>query len=405
MAKFYDTNALLELGEAVLEDEKFYFSSISLIELENIKTNRNKSDEVKYKARRIIRILDENEDSYEVVIYDGWCAEELEKASLDATPDNKICACYLKLKSYFDWNEQDFNVEFVTGDICCRAIAREHLGINTTRINDTEEEIYKGYKLVEGNSDYITKMLSDASNWRTNEYAIIRNTKDGSESEMRFDGEKFVNLKLPPSRYIKGKNALQRCALDILNNPDITIAAILGGYGSGKTFLSMRMALYNVKDKGNHSKILGIREPQGEGKAVGFLPGELDQKTNFFFMPLVQQLDGGEFELEELKRRGILESNIPYYMKGTTYNDTIIVVDEAEDLDEKQIRLIGTRLGENSKIYLAGDYKQSVFNSTESNALIRMCNAFKGNEKFGCIYLGEDVRSTTSRMFADLFTE
>lgn len=198
MAKFYDTNALLELGEAVLEDEKFYFSSISLIELENIKTNRNKSDEVKYKARRIIRILDENEDSYEVVIYDGWCAEELEKASLDATPDNKICACYLKLKSYFDWNEQDFNVEFVTGDICCRAIAREHLGINTTRINDTEEEIYKGYKLVEGNSDYITKMLSDASNWRTNEYAIIRNTEDGSESEMRFDGEKFVNLKLPP---------------------------------------------------------------------------------------------------------------------------------------------------------------------------------------------------------------
>lgn len=113
MAKFYDTNALLDLGEAVLEDEKFYFSSISLIELENIKTNRNKSDEVKYKARRIMRILDENEDSYEVIVYDSWCAEELEKASLDDTPDNKICTCYLKLKSYFEWNELDFNIEFV----------------------------------------------------------------------------------------------------------------------------------------------------------------------------------------------------------------------------------------------------------------------------------------------------
>ena len=405
MAKFYDTNALLDLGEAVLKDELFYFSSISLIELENIKTSRNKSEDVKYKARRIMRVLDENEDSYEVVVYDDWCREQLENLRIDDTPDNKICACYLKLKIFFELNEQDFNVEFVTGDLCCKVIAREYFDCETSNVNNIEEEIYKGYKVIEGDSTYITEALSDISNWSINEYAIIHNTEDGSESEMRFDGEKFVNLKLPPSRYIKGKNALQRCALDILNNPDITIAAILGGYGSGKTFLSMRMALYNVKDKGNHAKILGIREPQGEGKAVGFLPGELDEKTNFFFMPLIQQLDGGEFELEELKRRGILESNIPYYMKGTTYNDTIIVVDEAEDLDEKQIRLIGTRLGENSKIYLAGDYKQSVFNSTESNALIRMCNAFKGNQKFGCIYLGEDVRSTTSRMFADLFKD
>ena len=126
MAKFYDTNALLDLGEAVLKDELFYFSSISLIELENIKTSRNKSEDVKYKARRIMRVLDENEDSYEVVVYDDWCREQLENLRIDDTPDNKICACYLKLKIFFEWNEQDFNVEFVTGDLCCKVIAREY---------------------------------------------------------------------------------------------------------------------------------------------------------------------------------------------------------------------------------------------------------------------------------------
>lgn len=243
----------------------------------------------------------------------------------------------------------------------------------------------------------------DLSKWSINEYLIIENTDDGTSKEMRFDGENFVALKLPSSKYIKAKNSLQRCALDILNNPDITIAAILGGYGSGKTYLSMQMALYNVREKGRASKVLGVRETMGEGKEIGFLPGEMEDKVGRFFEPLAQSLNGGEFELQSLKTSGVLDTNIPFYMKGTTYNETIIVCDEAEDLTESQIRLIGTRLGENSKIYLAGDYKQSLLTKTINNPLIKMCNEFKGNRKFGCIYLGEDVRSETSKMFADLF--
>lgn len=100
---------------------------------------------------------------------------------------------------------------------------------------------------------------------------------------------------------------------------------------------------------------------------------------------------------------GILEVNVPYYMKGTTYNNTVIICDEAEDLSESQIRLIGTRLGENSKIYFAGDYKQSIVNKSQNNPLVKMCNEFKGKHNFACIYLGEDVRSETSKMFAELF--
>lgn len=191
--------------------------------------------------------------------------------------------------------------------------------------------------------------------------------------------------------------------MDILNNPDISIATILGGYGSGKTFLSMQMALYNVQEKGRVAKILGVREVSGEGKEIGYLPGDMEDKVGKFFEPLTQSLNGGEFELQSLKMSGVLDTNVPFFMKGTTYNDTIILCDEAEDLSESQIRLIGTRLGQNSKIYFAGDYKQSLLTKTVNNPLIKMCNEFKGNEKFGCIYLGEDVRSETSKMFAELF--
>ena len=231
----------------------------------------------------------------------------------------------------------------------------------------------------------------------------MKDTELGNEFEMRFDNGEFVYLKLPPAKYIKAKNALQRCALDILNNPKITAVAILGGYGSGKTFLSMQMALYAVREKGWQSRILGVREVLGEGAEIGYLPGDKEDKLGNFFLPLVQQLNGGEIELESLKRQGVLEVNSPYFLKGTTYHGTVIVVDEAEDLSRKQIKLVGTRAGEDSRVIFAGDYKQSVIDSSESNALVHMCNILKGDPKFACIYLGEDVRSSTSRMFANLF--
>lgn len=379
----------------MLKEEKFYISSTTLQELEHIKVSRDKDEETKYKARKVLHILDENTDKYEVVIVDKYVLDIIENHGLENTPDNQICACATTK-----------DCAFVTNDIACKTIAKWIFELEVSSVSENSDEIYKGYQIIHGNTETINSIMEnmDFSKWHTNEYLIIENTDDNSSKEMRFDGDNFVALKLPPSKYIKGKNSLQRCALDILNNPDITIAAILGGYGSGKTFLSMQMALYNVREKGYASKILGVREVSGEGKDIGYLPGDLEDKVGKFFEPLTQSLNGGEFELQSLKMSGMLDTNVPFFMKGTTYNETIILCDEAEDLSESQIRLIGTRLGINSKIYLAGDYKQSLLTKNTNNPLIKMCNEFKGNEKFGCIYLGEDVRSETSKMFADLFT-
>lgn len=72
-------------------------------------------------------------------------------------------------------------------------------------------EIYKGYKIISGTTEEINKYMSKDmkdDDWYINEYAIIKNNDDGSEKEMRWDGEKFVSLRLPPSKVIKGKNAL-----------------------------------------------------------------------------------------------------------------------------------------------------------------------------------------------------
>lgn len=388
--EFWDTNELLKNYSRL--SSSVYISSVSIQELEHIKTSRNKDEAIKYAARKTIHAIEEREPK--VLLFDYYKGiKEISDRGLEDTPDNRIIAtAYMYVPDAL----------FVTNDLCCRLIAEDIFGLRVLHGRVIEESIYKGYQEITGDTEYINTQLP-LLDIRTNEYVIINNTDDGSTKEMRFDGTKFVSLKLPHSRYVKGKNSLQRCALDILNNPDITIAAILGGYGSGKSFLTSKMALYSVLEKGWQSKVLGVREVVGEGREIGYLPGEKEAKIGDFFLPLAQQLDGGEFELEKLKQRGVLEVNVPYFMKGTTYNETVMLVDEAEDLTEKQIRLIGTRLGTESRIFLNGDYKQSVINSSDTNGLIKLCNTLKGNPRFGCIYLGEDVRSETSKLFADLF--
>ena len=380
-------------------------SSVTLQELEHIKVSGRKSEEVKYNARKALHILDENPDKYTAVVFTTAMENYINEKLIEVTPDSKIVTTAAFSKNLIP-QKDDF--VFVTNDLACKVIAQKIFNLPVESVDEESgNEIYKGYQVIHGSTEKINSVMADIdySKWYTNEYLIIENTDDGTSKEMRFDGTSFVPLKLPSSRFIKGKNSLQRCALDIMNNQDITIAAILGGYGSGKTFLSMQMALYNVQEKGRASRILGVREVVGEGKEIGYLPGDVEDKVGRFFEPLIQSLNGGEFELQGLKMSGVLDTNVPFFMKGTTYNNTIILCDEAEDLSESQIRLIGTRLGQDSKIYLAGDYKQSLLRKTVNNPLVKMCNEFKGNEKFACIYLGEDVRSETSKMFADLFTK
>ena len=270
---------------------------------------------------------------------------------------------------------------------------------------DYVSNVYTGYKLISGNTAEINEYMNniDYNDWHINEYAIIQNTEDDSERELRFDGESFVPLKLPLSRYIKGKNALQRCALDMLNNKDITIAVVLGQPGSGKSFITTKMAAYCVREKGWQSKICFIREPWGEGRSHGYLRGDFDEKNAIWELPIKQQFDGQEYEVDKMKDQGIIEFNIPMYMKGTTYPSTVLVVDESEDLTEKQIRLIGTRVGEEGRIFFNGDFRQSLLDASAQNPLLKMCDKFKGNKMFACVMLDEDVRSETSKLFAEMY--
>ena len=196
--KFYDTNALLELMEEVLM-EHFIISSVTLEELENIKTSKTKTEETRYKARKVVHLLDENRDKYEVIIYTDSTAEILNRFAIEVTNDSKICACARE----YARDHKDEQIIFVTNDICCRVIADDIFGLKVERAISTDNSIYKGYKSLVGDTKYINDKLTNSlyiDNFVVNEYLLIHNTDTKESSEMRFDGKEFIPLKLPSSK-------------------------------------------------------------------------------------------------------------------------------------------------------------------------------------------------------------
>ena len=137
--KFYDTCSLLaEIDNDDLFTERFYVSSISLHELENIKTSKNKTEDVRYKARKLSHLLDEHYNDYDVVVYNFEISDYIVGTlGLDATiPDNQIVgtAKYISEKE---------DVVFITNDICLKNIARS-LGLEVCSVENNNLDEYEG---------------------------------------------------------------------------------------------------------------------------------------------------------------------------------------------------------------------------------------------------------------------
>ena len=120
MIKFYDTSSLLLKVDTLFEEkELFAISSITLNELENIKTSNSKSEDVKYAARKLLHTLDENSGDYDIEIFKEHMLKPINEADLSVTADAKILAC---AKAYADRRTEE--VCFVTNDLALKTLAK-----------------------------------------------------------------------------------------------------------------------------------------------------------------------------------------------------------------------------------------------------------------------------------------
>jgi PhoH-like ATPase len=381
-----DTNVLISYPKAITLFDHVILPTVMLEEIDGLKKDR----EVGYSARQAHHFIKAAKKLGKIT-FEPKDTNKVPKDWDTDKRDNKIIMC-----------AKDNKATLVTNDINMQMKA-EAVGVE---YEEFYMPLYKGYEVIEGDTEYITsvfeKIENGLFNTYENEYFLFRNTETGDELECRFSEGKLVDLELPPEKVIEGWNTEQRFALDLLNNKDIPIKVIAGNYGSGKTKLSAAMGVYLTQCKDGYSKLLMIRNPIGSGEDIGFLPGGFDEKTGNFFEPVIDCLEGGEQDAMRMEDLGMLEKAIPFHIKGKTFEDTFMLVDEAEDLTLKILKLVGSRVGQNSCIVFAGDYKQAEAKFISDNGLLQFIDKTKGNPLVGIVVLPEDVRSNASKVFAEI---
>lgn len=156
---------------------------------------------------------------------------------------------------------------------------------------------------------------------------------------------------------IKIKNLNQKQYVNAINSNDVVFG--IGPAGTGKTFLAVVMAIAALKN-GQVKKIILTRPAVEAGENLGFLPGDLQEKVNPYLRPIydaLYQILGVE-HTNRLMERGVIEIAPLAYMRGRTLEDAFIILDEAQNTTNAQMKMFLTRLGYQSKMIVNGDKTQ-----------------------------------------------
>lgn len=445
--KFYDTSALLDFPPDTLLAEPFLIADITLYELEDIKTSGKKDEATKAKARTVTRLLAEHPAAYTVVSIDyhqlfsilndvpvkdnndgtimaaaRWYLNELIEKKEDAEKIQTRTGVFEKSAADELVAKTTADVDsfcFVTSDLSCFNLAQrvmklpcelsldscgahnDYTGWTEVALEDSgEEALAMAYS-----KDVEQKNLFDTP---TNGYVLIPNADaDGNTAGLRWDGSRYVpikykNLNTAYSGKIKPLNNQQKLAFDLLQNDDITIKLLLGVYGSGKDFLMVNHAV-DLIEKGKYDKIVWVRNniEVKDTKEIGFLPGSMLEKV-YPFAAILADCLGGEVALERAITDGWAEIQPLGFIRGRSFNRSIIYCSEAENLTKQHIQLLIGRVGEGSTLWINGDLRQIDDVAFErNNGIQKLIDNLTGNERFGTVYLPITERSETARL-ADL---
>lgn len=174
--------------------------------------------------------------------------------------------------------------------------------------------------------------------------------------------------------HIQPKTATQNYLLQSIEASVMTVC--IGPAGTGKTFCS-GMKAAQLYLKGGYDKIVLTRPNISTGRSLGYFPGTVEEKMEPWLKPLMEVLrDGlGKGRYDCMLAKGLIEIQPLETIRGRSFENSIVLVDEAQNLQLEEIKAVTTRIGENSKLILLGDPKQSDMNN--GNDLIRfveMCN-------------------------------
>ena len=322
-------------------------------------------------------------------------------------------------------------VIMVTKDINFR-VKCDALGITAEdylkdKIDIKDDGFYKGYidlnvdgsiidlcyKDLEKNSCLVVDHIESIINRDLceNEFICL---KSGSQSFIgRYSKEKIYKVKSTDEMgqgiaYVKERNREQLYALNLLNDDKIPLVSITGLAGSGKTYLTLLAGIEGLHS-GRYRRIVITRNVQPVGRDIGFLPGDLNDKMLPWIAPIMDNFRQGLKDndltyFNSMKDRGDIEIAPLAFMRGRTFADTFLIMDEAQNCTIHELKTVITRMGENSKIVLLGDVDQidTPYIDTHSNGLTIVSEKFKKEKVAGHVQLKKGERSYLSSIAAEI---
>jgi predicted ribonuclease YlaK len=260
--KFYDTcSLLLDVDNLFQKEENIVISSITLSELENIKTASNKDPDIKYSARKVVQKLNDHYGEYTIVIYNPDFWNYFENQNVPVGNDSNILACALAYQ--IAHSEEDFS--FITNDLCLKHIARTFIN-NVESIEEDKIDDYPGYKDISLNDEELAEFYQtdptekNMFNMKVGEYLILRD-KDNEIIDLRKwadGGYAFLVTNGFNSNWFGKVNpyksdVYQKLLFDSLHTNQITM--VKGPAGTGKSYISLAY-LMTCLERGKIDKII-----------------------------------------------------------------------------------------------------------------------------------------------------
>jgi PhoH-like ATPase len=233
-------------------------------------------------------------------------------------------------------------------------------------------------------------------------------------------------LKIPDGQSLKPLNLGQRCLIDALLNPEISLVTCYGHAGTGKTLVAVAAGLHEMFNR-RYNGITVSRPVVAMGEQLGFLPGSLDEKMRPWLQPIHDALDllmrpsvplgprrkqqkpatgaaTAKKPYELLMEQGILEIEALCYIRGRSIPNRFFILDEAQQLTPQEAKTIVTRMSRDSKLVLVGDPAQidNPYVDSRSNGLVYTRNRLKGQPFVAHVALNRGERSELAEAGAQL---
>ena len=254
-----------------------------------------------------------------------------------------------------------------------RIVARD----NVVKVLGKEEDIAR----IE---EVIGKMVKHINKFNTITDENILNIFHGSEDFSDENDDTIIYS--VTGKPIKCRSENQQRLVDGFNNNDMVFA--VGPAGTGKTYLSIALAVKALKEKRSR-KIILSRPAVEAGEKLGFLPGDMKDKIDPYLQPLYDALEDmiPASRLQDMIDKHIIQIAPLAFMRGRTLSDAIVILDEAQNTTTAQIRMFLTRMGWNTKMIITGDLTQVDLPRGQKSGLKEALQILKNSDGISTVFM------------------